>query len=113
VEYNGKVYHPGQGNNAYIFPGLGLGAIACESKRVTDSMLLIAARVLAEFVSKADLEKGSLYPPLANIRSVSHQIAVEVAEYARQQNLANRLPETNYDDLVTELEYEPEYFEYI
>jgi len=113
VEYKGRTYHPGQGNNAYIFPGLGLGAIACKAERVTDSMLLIATRVLSKFVSAEDLEKGRLYPPLAKIRDISHRIAVEVAEYTQQENIANRLPRTNYDDLIDELKYEPEYFEYI
>lgn len=88
VEYNGKTYVPGQGNNAYIFPGVGLGVIAVAAKHVTDEMFMIAAKTLARQVSENDLDMGHIYPPLQDIRKVSSAIATAVAEVAYQQGLA-------------------------
>ncbi len=91
VEYRGRTLVPGQGNNAYIFPGVGLGVTAVEAARVTDEMFMVAARTLADLVSKEQLASGSLYPPLRDIREVSARIAVAVAELAHDQGLA-RVP---------------------
>lgn len=88
VEFGGRKFHPGQGNNVYVFPGIGLGALACESTRVTDAMFLAAARTLAAEVSGDDLSRGSVYPPLARIREVSLKIATAVATEAHEQGLA-------------------------
>jgi malate dehydrogenase (oxaloacetate-decarboxylating)(NADP+) len=79
---------PGQGNNAYIFPGVGLGAIASGTSRVTDDMFLAAARVLASMVSDRDLALGRVYPSLSRIREVSALIAAEVAAIAHERGLA-------------------------
>ncbi len=91
VEYQGRTLVPGQGNNAYIFPGVGLGVTAVESGRVTDEMFMVAARTLAGLVSEDHLASGSLYPPLRDIREISAAIAVAVAELAHSQGLA-RVP---------------------
>ncbi len=88
VEYKGKTLVPGQGNNAYIFPGVGLGVIAIKSKHVTDEMFMAAAKSLAEQVSEDDLAMGRIYPPLQDIRKVSAIIATAVAEVAYKQGLA-------------------------
>ena len=88
VSFGGKTLVPRQGNNSYIFPGVGLGAIACGATRITDEMFLAAAHTLAAQVTPADLEQGSLFPPLTNIREVSARIAVAVAEVAYQRGLA-------------------------
>ena len=88
VELGGRRYAPGQGNNVYIFPGVGLGAVASQATRVTDDMFLAAARALAESVSDASLEEGSIYPPLREIREVSVAIALAVAELAYERGLA-------------------------
>ena len=88
VTLEGKTYVPGQGNNAYIFPGVGLGAIACGARLVTDEMFFAAARALAEQVSESDLARGLIYPPLTEIREVSAGIAVAVAEVAYRRGLA-------------------------
>ena len=88
VEYGGRTFVPGQGNNAYIFPGLGLGAIVAGAHRVTDTMFYAAARTLAGLVDTASLEQGRLFPPLPTIRSVSAHIAVAVANVAYEEGLA-------------------------
>ena len=75
VTLAGKTYVPRQGNNSYIFPGVGLGAIVSGARRITDAMFLAAAQTLAGEVTAADLAQGSLYPPLAKIRDVSAHIA--------------------------------------
>jgi len=86
--YKGKTYVSGQGNNAYIFPGVGLGVVACASKRVTDEMFYEAAKTLGRLVTQGDLDTGCLFPPLAKIREVSAQIAVAVMEVAYKRGLA-------------------------
>jgi malate dehydrogenase (oxaloacetate-decarboxylating)(NADP+) len=79
---------PGQGNNAYIFPGVGLGAVVSRARRVTNEMFLAAARVLAAQVTDDDLSEGRVYPQLSRIREVSALIAAEVAELAYREGLA-------------------------
>ena len=88
VTLNGKTFVPRQGNNSYIFPGVGLGAIACGATLVTDEMFMAAARTLAGLVTDDDLKQGSLYPALPRIREVSVQIAAAVARVAYRCSLA-------------------------
>ena len=90
VEVDGKTHVPGQGNNVYIFPGLGLGVVASGARFVTDDMFLTAARVLARLVTEESLAQGSIYPPLTQIREVSAEIAAAVARLAQEQGLATR-----------------------
>jgi len=87
VEHRGKTHIPGQGNNVYIFPGIGLGAIVSRSRRITDEMFLAAAHCLASHVTEADLSNGSVYPSLRRIREVSAAIAHEVARIAWSKGL--------------------------
>ena len=88
VTLDGRTWVPRQGNNSYIFPGVGLGAVAVGARRITDEMFLAAARALADQVTPQDLEQGSLYPPLAGVREVSAHIAEAVAEVAFAQGHA-------------------------
>ncbi|KAJ8638654.1 hypothetical protein MRB53_012921 [Persea americana] len=92
VEYNGKVFVPGQSNNAYIFPGFGLGLVISGAVRVNDDMLLAASEALAAQVTQEDLDKGQIYPPFSNIRKISAHIAANVAAKAYDLGLATRLP---------------------
>jgi malate dehydrogenase (oxaloacetate-decarboxylating)(NADP+) len=91
VEYGGKMYVPGQGNNSYIFPGVGLGVVAVKARHVPDEMFMAAARTLAQLVTAEDLAMGRIYPSLKRIREVSAAIGTAVAEVAYQQGLA-RVP---------------------
>ena len=88
VKIGNKTHVPGQGNNVYIFPGVGLGAIVSRSRRVTDEMFLAASHSLARQVSEYDLETGCIYPSLSRIREVSAKIAFEVAKIAFKNGLA-------------------------
>ena len=109
VQLNGKTFVPRQGNNSYIFPGVGLGATACGSRLVTDEMFMAAAHTLAYLVNQDDIEQGSLYPALPRIREVSAHIAVAVAEVAYRRGLAT-VPRPN--DMMAFIEsqmYDPHY----
>jgi len=113
VIFQGKKFVPAQGNNVYIFPGVGLGVVACQARQVTDEMFFVAAKTLAAAVSESDLEQGSLFPPLPRIREVSGAIAGAVAEVAYQQGLAT-VPKP--DDLLAFIKsqmYEPKYLSYV
>jgi malate dehydrogenase (oxaloacetate-decarboxylating)(NADP+) len=113
VTFRGRTYIPGQANNAYVFPGIGLGITACGARFVTDEMLSVAAKALAGMVSEADLEQGRIYPPLSRIRDVSVAIATSVAEVAYAQGIA-RIPRP--DDLpafIRSQMYEPVYRHYV
>ncbi|XP_068638218.1 NADP-dependent malic enzyme isoform X1 [Aristolochia californica] len=110
VEYNGKTYVPGQANNAYIFPGFGLGLVISGAIRVHDDMLLAASEALAAQVTKENFDKGLIYPPFSNIRKISAHIAAKVAAKAYEHSLATRLPQP--EDLVKYAEscmYSPGY----
>ncbi|BBN09389.1 malate dehydrogenase (oxaloacetate-decarboxylating)(NADP+) [Marchantia polymorpha subsp. ruderalis] len=93
VEYKGKTFTPGQSNNAYIFPGVGLGCIISGAIRVHDDMFLAASVALGKILTKEQLDQGMLYPPLENIRDISAHIAASVAEKAYTLGLATRLPQ--------------------
>jgi malate dehydrogenase (oxaloacetate-decarboxylating)(NADP+) len=113
VTLDGKTYVAGQGNNAYIFPGVGLGVVASGAQRVTDEMFFAAARALADQVSEEDLAQGRIYPPIGSIRQVSAMIAVAVAEVAYRRGLTTQ---PKPDNLLAHIEaqmYVPCYESYI
>ena len=113
VELDGKQFVPGQGNNAYIFPGVGLGVVASGSRLVTDEMFLTAARTLADLVTKSDLDQGRIYPPLKQIREVSLAIAVAVARIAVQSGLATESLPEDPKETIRGMMYKPEYVSYV
>ncbi len=114
VTLNGKTYQPGQGNNAYIFPGLGFGVMVTKSRRITEEMFLKSAQVLAVETSITDFKRGSLYPPLKNIRKVSTAIATIVAEVAYKRGLATHLPKPHpLQTYIRSQMYEPIYPNYV
>ncbi|XP_062540169.1 NADP-dependent malic enzyme-like [Armigeres subalbatus] len=93
VQRDGKTFITGQGNNAYVFPGVALGVIASGIHHISDDIFLTAAQVISRKVSEEDLSKGLLYPPLSSIKQCSIEIAVAVVEYAYKQGIASRYPE--------------------
>jgi malate dehydrogenase (oxaloacetate-decarboxylating)(NADP+) len=109
VDFGGRIFVPGQGNNAYIFPGVGLGVVASKSRRVTNEMFLAAARTLADEVSQSDLDMGRIYPSLKRIREVSFAIATATVKIAWRMGLA---AEPEPKDLAAHIRaqiYEPVY----
>ncbi|HXW24533.1 MAG TPA: NAD-dependent malic enzyme [Xanthobacteraceae bacterium] len=113
VTIGGKTFVPRQGNNSYIFPGIGLGAIACGAQRITDEMFMAAARTLAGLVTAADLAQGSLYPALPRIREVSAHIAAAVAQVAHARGLAAGPKPADALAHVRSHMYEPRYGSYV
>jgi len=113
VAINGKTFVPRQGNNSYIFPGIGLGAIASGACRVTDEMFMAAAHSLAHDVTESDLAQGSLYPALPRIREVSANIAARVAEIAYRRGLAAGREPPDILAHVRSQMYEPPYGDYV
>jgi malate dehydrogenase (oxaloacetate-decarboxylating)(NADP+) len=109
VELDGKRFVPGQGNNSYIFPGVGLGIVATASQFVTDEMFLVAARTLADQVQESDLEQGRIYPSLQRIREVSTAIAVAVVEVVRNRGLARTELTGDIPSAIRSIMYQPEY----
>lgn len=110
VRLRGRTVLPRQANNVYVFPGLGLGVVATQASRVTDTMFLAAARTLAETVTDADLAQGALYPPLERIRGVSVRIAAAVARVAVREGLATvAVPEDGLEGWLADRMYRPVY----
>jgi len=113
VSLDGTTFVPRQGNNSYVFPGIGLGAIASRAARVTDEMFMAAARALADQVSEADLAQGSLYPSLPRIREVSAAIATAVATTAYRLGVAQAPRPSEIEAHVRAQMYEPRYRSYV
>jgi malate dehydrogenase (oxaloacetate-decarboxylating)(NADP+) len=112
VTVNGRHFVPRQGNNSYIFPGIGLGVIASGARRVTDEMFMGAAHALAELITEADLAEGSLYPSLTRIREVSAAIGTRVARIAYARALAPAPAPHDVFAHVRSCMYEPRYTDY-
>jgi malate dehydrogenase (oxaloacetate-decarboxylating)(NADP+) len=89
----GKRFEPGQGNNAYIFPGASLGVICAGIRHIHESVFLFAAEGLANLVTEEDLALGRMYPPLSKIKEISLKIATKVAEEAYKEGMASTYPE--------------------
>jgi malate dehydrogenase (oxaloacetate-decarboxylating)(NADP+) len=109
VTVHGKTLVARQGNNSYIFPGVGLGVIASGARHVTDEMFNVAARTLVAEVSDADLAQGSLYPPLSRVREVSAHIATAVAEVAYERKLAVTPRPADLAAYIRSQMYDPHY----
>jgi malate dehydrogenase (oxaloacetate-decarboxylating)(NADP+) len=105
----GQSLVPSQANNAYIFPGVGLGAILCGARRVTDEMFLAAARTLADATGEADLARGSVFPPLERIRAISASIAAAVASVAYDRGLATEPRPPDLHAFVERQMFVPDY----
>jgi malic enzyme len=113
VEVDGVRREIGQANNVFIFPGVGLGAIAAETRAITERMFLLAARTLAEAVSPARFASGAIYPPVGELRSVTRSIAAVVVREAIDAGLAGIPSDTNVDALVDAAIWWPDYAPYV
>lgn len=113
VKYKKKTFIPGQGNNAYIFPGVGLGVVASRSRHVTEEMFFEAAKTVASLVDEDDISHGRTYPPFDKIGEVSLDIATAVARLAWDQELAEAPRPDNIREYIKGLRYDSAYHEYL
>ena len=112
VEYNGKKYHIAQCNNAYIFPGIGLGVVAAKAKLISDEMLMAASNALADVSPLVNDGEGALLPPLSAISELSRKIAFEVGKVAMAQGLALELSDEALKESIERNFWKPEYRPY-
>ena len=112
VTWAGRLFVPGQCNNMYIFPGVGMGAVSCRASRVTDRMFYVAARTLAEQVGEDSLGVGRLYPDLTMIRQISTRIAAAVCEVAFEQGVAGIERPDDLEVFIRGCMFHPHYVPY-
>lgn len=112
IVHGGRTIRTSQCNNVYIFPGMGLGALATQAMQVTDRMFLVAARRLSELVTTEEREAGLLLPAMEDIRTVSREVAFAVAKEARESGLGRREDDDRLRSLVTRAQWDPRYYPY-
>eukprot|EP00392_Amoebophrya_sp_AT5.2_P019499 g20354.t1 len=110
----GKTYYTGQGNNMYIFPGVGYGGVQCKAKAISNAMFYEAARKLSLLVKTEDLEKGSAYPDLKRIREITAHVATGVCQVAEEEGTAGILePQGGWLAHLRQHMWWPQYEEYV
>ena len=109
VTFGGRKFIPGQGNNVYIFPAIGMAVLATEAKRVTERMFIVAAQAVADQVTAEDLASGLIYPPQSKILDASLRVAVKVATYVFDQGLARVPRPADIEAHVRATAYRPHY----
>ena len=112
VEIGGRAIRIPQANNAYVFPGIGLGAIVSEARILPDSAFLVAARRLADMASPAALAEGALFPPIADLRSVAREIAIAVVAHLGELGVGRRFPPAAIPAAVDAAMWRPAYVKY-
>jgi malate dehydrogenase (oxaloacetate-decarboxylating)(NADP+) len=109
VEVNGQKFIPGQGNNVYIFPAMGMAVLATESTRVTEAMFIVAAKAVAEQVGQESLNSGLIYPPQSQILDASLHTAAKIAAYIFDQGLARVARPADIEAHIRAMAYKPAY----
>ncbi len=112
LEAGGIARRVPQANNAYVFPGIGLGAIVSEARILPDSAFLVAARRLADMTTPAMLERGDLFPPIGDLRQVAREIAIAVVGHLGQLGVGRRFLPAAIPDAVDAAMWRPEYVPY-
>jgi len=112
VEHNGRIHRIGQGNNVFIFPGLGLAAIAANATKITNAMTKVASEALAKQVTSEERDAGLLFPAVSRLRAVSFEIAVAVAHQAIQDGVA-AVDHDDVERLVREARWSHDYQDYV
>jgi malate dehydrogenase (oxaloacetate-decarboxylating)(NADP+) len=109
VHFNNQVFVPGQGNNVYIFPAMGMAIYATGAKFVTDEMFIVAAKALSEEVSTSYLDVGLIYPPQNEILTVSLKVAAKIADYIFEHHLATVDRPEDINTYIQSMAYKPDY----
>ncbi|MFO7746369.1 MAG: NAD-dependent malic enzyme [Orrella sp.] len=109
VTFKNKTFIPGQGNNVYIFPAMGMAVLATESTRVTEQMFIVAAKAVAEQVTQEELDAGLIYPPQSQILDASLHTAARVAQYIFDQDLARVKKPKDVELHIRQTAYKPVY----
>ena len=109
IEFEGRRHVIGQCNNAFVFPGVGLGVLISEASRVTDSMFFAAAGALADFANIHPAAEGCLYPRLSDLREVSRLIAFRVARTAREEGFGRSLDDELIRQEIDDFCWFPDY----
>jgi malate dehydrogenase (oxaloacetate-decarboxylating)(NADP+) len=109
VHFGGKTFLPGQANNFYIFPAIGMGVFATQASRVTDEMFIEAARAVADQVPSELLNQGLLYPLQSNILETEIQTAARIAKLVFDSGLARVDRPKDMVKFIRAQVYEPEY----
>jgi malate dehydrogenase (oxaloacetate-decarboxylating) len=109
VEYNGKTYPIAQCNNSYIFPGIGLGVLACKARHISDDMLRVASETLAAASPLANTGEGGILPPLTQLSELSKEIAFAVAKMAMAQGHALEMDDERLMRKINSNFWKPEY----
>src|SRR5262249_6576085 len=109
VEYEGRTVRVGQGNNVFVFPGVGLGSLVAEAREITDTMFAAAAEALAAEVAGSDLREGAPYPPIASLRRVTARVAEAVVREARDRGVGRPFGDAEIPARVAGAMWEPVY----
>ena len=109
VTVKGRSIPVAQGNNVYVFPGVGLGCLVARVREVTDAMFTLAAEIVAQSVAEDDLQAGLLFPPLTELRGLTRQIACAVVREANEQGLGTPIPGGRVERAVSDMMWRPEY----
>jgi malate dehydrogenase (oxaloacetate-decarboxylating) len=112
-ELHGRSFKADQVNNSYIFPGIGLGAIACQAKRITDGMFMAAAKTLAEISRRTERTNGNILPPVSALRDVAFQIAGAVASKAIEERIAPHVGDAALMRRIESKMWTPAYTSYV
>lgn len=107
-----RTYYPGQGNNMYVFPGIGLGSILCKAVRVTDNMIYASGAALSQALTAEEVENGLLYPDITRIREVSIVVTRKVMRAAQQDGVdretgLRNMSDVNLDHWIKRRMYDP------
>ncbi len=113
IEHKGKSYNIAQINNSYVFPGMGLGAIAVKARRVTDGMFIAVAKALAAMSPELKKQGAGLLPPISAMREISTVLAIALAKQARNEGLTEKLTDAQIEQLVKDKMWEPTYKQYV
>ncbi|OQY99560.1 MAG: hypothetical protein B6D36_16150, partial [Planctomycetes bacterium UTPLA1] len=112
VEHNGQTHEIAQANNAFVFPGIGLGCILADARTVSDELFLAASDALAGCISEDRLQRRAILPPVSDLRAVSARVAAAVIRAARDHQQGRIIPDEQVESVVAAATWSPEYAEY-